>query len=817
MSAYRNPSRFGSDLPTKISGIVFWGTVLIGLLIAFMVLRNKEHDLTRQYHSNAKILQIVIADSLAYSRGAQFSDATRKELQKNIQPFCAVMHCDAIEVKRGNESFVYGDKKKEREGIFTQLLIHPVDSGFAPYPVEVAIYFPSLKQVLSTYRKFILLSVALLMMVFGLILQFILQHLLTHPFADMVTTAQRFADGDNHLRFDEARNDEFGSLAKFINHALDSSAKHYAQLSIALARATASEAALFAENERIEVTLSSLSEAVITTNANAVVEYLNPVAEKMTGWLLLEAQGQPVDRVISIVNEINHMPMPTPVHACLSSNTTIILAENAALSLRNGKTVAIEASVAPMRNHHGEVIGAVMVCLDVSHARRLALQLSHQASHDALTTLYNRGAFENQLKHLLSEMTETVSHALLYVDLDQFKIVNDTCGHTAGDELLRQLAQMLQECVRRSDILARLGGDEFGILLMNCDLPYALDVAEKIRCAVKEFRFAWLESVFEIGASIGVVEINADNANPASIMSLADLACYAAKDGGRNRVHLYEKTDDGLLQRHGEMHWTTIITQALALNHFVLFCQPICHVAHVATAVSHWEILVRMKTVDGQLILPGQFIAAAERYNKMHSIDRWVIYNTFAAIAQGYFPVMPHGQRSFAINLSGATLGDATILQFIQEAGHQFSIDYHEICFEITETVAIVNLSKATAFIKALKMLGCRFSLDDFGSGLSSFGYLKNLPVDFIKIDGGFVKDMVSDPIDCAMVEAINQIGHVMHIQTIAEWVENEATLVLLRRIGVDFAQGYHLGKPSPVVLNPEVAIKQSGISMQDF
>jgi diguanylate cyclase (GGDEF)-like protein/PAS domain S-box-containing protein len=804
MSAHSNPSRFGSDLPTKISGIVFWGTVLIGLLIAFMVLKNREHDLTQQYQSNAKILQIVIADSLAYSKDTQFSDTTRKELQQNIQPFCAVMHCDAIEVKRGSASFMYGDEKKGQDGIFTQMLIHPVYAGFASYPVEIGIYFPSLKQVLSSYRKFILLSVALLMMVFGLVLQFILQHLLTHPFAAMVTTAQQFADGDNHLRFDEARNDEFGSLAKFINHALDSSAKHYAQLSIALARATASEAALFAENERIEVTLSSLSEAVITTNADAVVEYLNPVAEKMTGWLLVEAQGQPLDRVISIVNELNHTTMTTPVHTCLTSNTTIILAENAALSLRNGKTVAIEASAAPMRNHHGEVIGAVMVCSDVSHARRLALQLSHQASHDALTNLYNRGAFENRLKHLLSGMMTDASHALLYVDLDQFKIVNDTCGHTAGDELLRQLAHILQECVRRSDILARLGGDEFGILLMNCDLQYAIEVAEKIRRAVKEFRFAWLESVFEIGASIGVVEINADNANPASIMSLADLACYAAKDGGRNRVHLYEKTDDGLLQRHGEMHWTTIITQALELNHFILFCQPICHVARDTTAVSHWEILVRMKADDGGIILPGQFIAAAERYNKMQSIDRWVIYNTFAAIAQGCFPAMIDGQRTFAINLSGATLGDETILRFIQEIGKQFAIDYHEICFEITETVAIVNLSKATLFIKALKKLGCRFSLDDFGSGLSSFGYLKNLPVDFIKIDGSFVKDMVSDPIDCAMVEAINQIGHVMHIQTIAEWVENESTLVLLRQMGIDFAQGHYFGKPLPVVLIPE-------------
>lgn len=802
MAKQPDSSLFGSDLPTKISGIVFWGTVLIGLLIALMVLKNKQDELTRQYHDNAKILQIVIAKSLEYSPDAQFSDITRQNLVRNLQPFCTVIHCEEIEVTRGPVKFVFGDKKEGRTVISTRLLIHPVQPNFAPFTVETAISFPNMEQVLSVYRKVILLSIALLMMLLGLVLQIILQRLLTRPFSAMVATAQQFADGDSHIRFDEERNDEFGYLAKFINHALDSGSKHYEQLSNALARATASESALFAENERIEVTLSSLSEAVITTDAEAIIEYLNPVAEKMTGWQLTEAHGQPLDRIIGIINEITYEPMLTPVQKCLASNTTVILEENAALLLRDKQLIAIEASAAPMRNHAGEVIGAVMVCLDVSHARRLAVQLTYQASHDTLTNLYNRGAFENTLQKLLVDMPANIDHALLYIDLDQFKIVNDTCGHTAGDELLRQVSQILQGCIRQNDILARLGGDEFGILLMNCDLANAMDVAEKIRGEVKDFRFAWLENVFEIGVSIGVVKIHADIANPAIIMSLADLACYAAKDGGRNRVHLYEKTDDGLLQRHGEMHWTTIITQALELNRFVLYLQPIYAIADDVGGIYHWEILVRMKADDGTMILPGQFIPAAERYNKMHSIDRWVISNTFAAISQGCFPATTEKPRTFSINLSGATLGDDTILQFVQDAGKQFAIDYREICFEITETVAIINLSKATAFIKALKKLGCRFSLDDFGSGLSSFGYLKNLPVDFIKIDGGFVKDMASDPIDRAMVEAINQIGHVMNIQTIAEGVESKATLVLLRQIGVDYAQGYHLGKPTPVVLH---------------
>ena len=801
MPGASNAPSFGSDLPTKISGIVFWGTVVIGLIIAFTVLKNKEKELIKQYYNNSKILQMVIEKSLDYAPDTEFSELTRNDLKHNLQPFRDVINCDAIEVQHDNISFLYGVKKPAQDAIATQLFIHPVRHGLSPYSVKTVIYFPSLEHVLSQYRKLILLSIALLMMVFGLILQLILQRLLTRPFANMVATAKGYAEGDSQLRFDDQRNDEFGFLAKFINQALTSSAKHHEQLENALKRATASESALFGEKERIEVTLSSLSEAVITTNAEEIVEYLNPVAEKMTGWRLQEARGEPLDQVISIIDEITLQAMSNPVPACLSSNTTIVLGENAALSLRDGKIIAIEASAAPMRNNRGEVIGAVMVCLDVSNARQLAWQLSHQASHDVLTSLHNRRAFESQLNRLLHDMTSNDSHVLLYIDLDQFKIVNDTCGHTAGDELLRQLAQVLHDCVRRNDILARLGGDEFGVLLVNCDLQSAAEIAEKIRHAVKEFRFAWLGSVFEIGASIGVVEINIANLNPAIIMSSADLACYAAKDAGRNRVHIYEKTDDGLLKRHGEMHWTTLITQALEQDRFVLFHQPICEIATDTGTIHHWEVLIRMKAEDGTLIPPGQFIAAAERYNKMHSIDRWVIYHTFLAIAQGHFPAT--ARRLIAINLSGATLGDETALQFIQQSAEKFAIDYREICFEVTETVAISNLTRATAFIKTLKKLGCCFSLDDFGSGLSSFGYLKNLAVDFIKIDGSFVKDMVSDPIDRAMVEAVNQIGHVMQIQTIAEWVEDEATLQLLRKIGIDFAQGYHLGHPT-MLIKPE-------------
>ncbi|MDA8225291.1 MAG: EAL domain-containing protein [Betaproteobacteria bacterium] len=788
-----------SNLPTKISGIVFWGTVLIGLLIAFIILKDKESELALQYRDNAKILQTVITKSLEYSGSPDFDETTRRDMEHNLQPFRNIIHYDAIEIRRGNRQFLFGRKSGNEDAIAAGLAIRPVYAHLAPYSVQTSIYFPSLQQLISTYRKWILLSIALLMMVFGLILQFILQRLLSQPFARMVHTAQQFADGDTAVRFDANRDDEFGFLSKFINRALDSRARQYAELMDALKRATQSEAALLAQKERMAVTLNSLSEAVISTDARGVVDYLNPVAEKMTGWPLEEARGHAVLEVVTLIDEISRLALPNPVTECLQQNTTVHLAENAALLLRDDHLVSVDAAAAPMRNADGEVVGTVMVCSDVSHTRRLAMQLSHQVSHDSLTNLVNRSAFEQRLDALLDEIRPPDTHALLYIDLDQFKVVNDTCGHTAGDELLRQLAQVLLECIRRSDVLARLGGDEFGILLINCDLAGAIETAEKIRQAVKDFRFAWIGSVFEIGASIGVVEINADNLNASTIMSSADLACYAAKDSGRNRVHVYEKTDDVLLQRHGEMHWIGLIAQALEEGRFVLYQQPICALSDAAGEAHHWEILLRMRDGHGGIILPNFFVSAAERYNKMQRIDRWVIYNVFSALSAGAFGVGADGRRLLAINLSGSTLSDESVLAFIQDTGKSFGIDFSQICFEITETVAISNLSKATTFIRELKKLGCKFSLDDFGSGLSSFGYLKNLPVDFIKIDGSFVKDMVTDPIDRAMVDAITEIGHVMKIKTIAEWVEDEATLALLTDMGVDFAQGYHLGRPAEV------------------
>ena len=430
---------------------------------------------------------------------------------------------------------------------------------------------------------------------------------------------------------------------------------------------------------------------------------------------------------------------------------------------------------------------------DIKHAER---NLNYQATHDPLTNLNNRLAFELDLdKSLENAQIKKVNSILLYIDLDQFKIVNDTCGHIAGDELLRQISTTFSDSIRDSDSLARLGGDEFGIILNNCDIAHGRSIAEKILAAINRFRFLWSDNSFEIGASIGMVPISSKSDSGVSLLSKADIACYAAKDSGRNRVQIYQFNDE-IEKRQDEMMWASRIPTALAENRFILFAQLIKPIATHITH-SHYEILIRLQDEEGKMVPPGAFIPAAERYGIMNSMDMWVIQTAFEMLGQ-HNTQNPQAPIQIAINLSGQSIGNENLLEYVPALMKQHQIDPKLITFEITETSAIANLSIAMEFIKEVKSLGCKFSLDDFGSGLSSFAYLKNMPVDFLKIDGSFVKDILEDPIDEAMVQSINQIGHVMKIQTIAEFVENTDIEKRLMEIEVDFAQGYGIEKPRP-------------------
>ena len=427
-------------------------------------------------------------------------------------------------------------------------------------------------------------------------------------------------------------------------------------------------------------------------------------------------------------------------------------------------------------------------------------RLSYQAAHDTLTCLPNRREFELRVERaLVGAREQHQTHTLCYLDLDQFKVVNDTSGHVAGDELLRQLAVLLQGKLRDRDTLARLGGDEFGVLLENCSLEQAQPIAEELRQMVKEFRFVWHDKPFVIGVSIGLVAITHESENLSALFSCADAACYAAKDRGRNRVHVYVEEDIELARRHGEMEWVGRITRAMEENRLRLYVQPIMPLFPSDSADVHYEMLLRMLDDDGQVILPMAFIPAAERYNLMTSIDRWVISAAFSIFHQLFSAVTGGVKTICTVNLSGHTLCDEHFLDFVERQFILNQVPYASICFEITETAAITNLTEAIEFIRALKAKGCKFSLDDFGSGLSSFTYLKNLPVDYLKIDGAFVKDMETDPMDRAMVESINHIGHVMGLKTIAEFVESEQIMEHLKAIKVDYVQGDWIKSPQPL------------------
>jgi len=560
------------------------------------------------------------------------------------------------------------------------------------------------------------------------------------------------------------------------------------------------EEALFREKESAQITLQSIGDGVVTTNAEARVQYLNPVAEELTGWQLDDAVTMPIDEIFRGFHEETCEPMENPVSVSMRRNRSIKSTRPILLIRRDGNQLYIESTAAPIRDASGNVTGGVLVFHDVSEARDLNNRLNFNKSHDALTLLINREEFERRLERALkSAKAEETSYAVLHMDLDQFKIINDACGHAAGDELLTQLSVLLKSKIRWRDTLARLGGDEFGVLVESSTLEETMKIAEALREAVNEFRFVWDDRTFRLGVSIGVVPVIAINEDVAALVSAADSACTAAKEAGRNRVYAYEETDIHLMRRRKEMQWAARLTTALEENRFELYRQTIQPLQSGMDSGAHYELLLRMKDESGDMISPALFIAAAERYGITPSIDRWVISHAFRWL------VSEADERErlslCSINLSGQSLTDEKFLPFVIDQFQTSGLQGHQICFEITETAAIASYSQANRFIHALKDLGCKFALDDFGTGLSSFGYLKHFPVDYLKIDGSFVKEILHDPIDREMVRSINEIGHLTGKLTIAEFAENAEIITMLRGMGVDFAQGYGIDKPKPVLL----------------
>jgi diguanylate cyclase (GGDEF)-like protein/PAS domain S-box-containing protein len=553
------------------------------------------------------------------------------------------------------------------------------------------------------------------------------------------------------------------------------------------------------ERSRALATLQSINEGVITTDKRGRIDYMNESAERLTGTTSLQAVGHALEEIVSLVDESDRKSLADPVRQSLATGTRVNLGRKALLLSRgSGEEYSIELSVSPLRNPNQEVTGAVIVLHDVSEQRGLARQMSYQASHDALTGLVNRREFERRLQEALdAARSGPATHILCYLDLDRFKVVNDSCGHVAGDNMLREVAGLLKDAVRDSDTVARIGGDEFAMLLIGCPLEKARQIADDVCRAVTDYRFVWKDKIFNIDVSIGLVEIGRESGNAEEVMSAADSACYVAKQRG-GHVHVYSAHDEAVARHRGEIHWLQKLQGALKENRFELYSQPIVPVTAETIDGPAFEVLVRLKDETGQDVSPSEFLRAAERYRLMTLVDRWVVQTTLAALGRGALTV--DKDRSIAINISGQTLGDTQFLEFVVDCFDRSGVAPDQVCFEVTENSVITNIEHARRFIGVLHGMGCKFALDDFGRGLGSFSNLKNLTMDFLKIDGSFMRNLARDSVNQAMVAAMIKLARTLNFKVIAEQVEDEGALEAARKMGVDYVQGFIIARPQPLL-----------------
>lgn len=563
---------------------------------------------------------------------------------------------------------------------------------------------------------------------------------------------------------------------------------------------------LFQEKELAQVTLQSIGDGVITTDAKGEIQSLNPVAERLMGYEAVEVQGRPITEVFRVLDENTLEPAENLVAQTLERGQRHTLTTSSNLLIaRDGKEYAIDESVAPICSREGEVVGVVLVFRDVTQARQRSHQLTQQARYDSLTGLINRREFERCLEDaILSARTQNQEHSLCFVDLDRFKQVNDTCGHSAGDELLRQIGTLLPQKVRKTDLVARLGGDEFGILLYQCSLEQALHLAQGLCDSVEEVRFCWQDQVFTIGASIGLVRVTTDSPNLMEVLDAADAACYIAKDQGRGQVHVHQVTDQEQAQQRGQKRWAIRVQQALEQNQFQLYAQQVIPLQERDRLRGYSEILLRL--VDqGDLVTPGTFIPAAERSNLMPHLDRWVIQSLLGRLNECYGAKLKPAvclcnldHPLYSINLSSSTLNDGRFIPFLREQLAQVQVPPQTLCFEIAEGAAIANLGETVKLIHAIRDLGCRLALDNVGISLSSLHYLKMLPVHYLKISGELIENLEHDPVALAVVKAIHQIAQTLNMQTIAGCVTSASMQQRVTELGIDYAQGYAIAKPHP-------------------
>ncbi len=547
--------------------------------------------------------------------------------------------------------------------------------------------------------------------------------------------------------------------------------------------------------------LESLSDAIVTTDEAGVIEFMNSAAATLTGTNADFAVGKALSDIVELVDDEDATAAArgTGSHAAAPAGEFAPVSRRALLlSHRSGAESAVEVSTTPIRSDALEITGSVLLMRDVTEQRGITRQMSYQATHDALTGLINRGEFERRLAEANDSAHRGEGHHVLcYLDLDRFKIVNDTSGHLAGDSMLREVAKLLRDAVRDSDFVGRLGGDEFGMLLVGCPLEKARQIADDVCRSVGEYRFIWKDKLFNIGVSVGLVEISRESGTTEDLLSAADAACYVAKKEGAGRVSVYSARDEARARQTGEIQWLQRLQSALKENRFQLYQQTIVPAYADDGTGPRMEVLVRMTDEQGNQVLPAEFMRAAERHKLMRLVDRWVVQTTFTAVGRGV--IVLTDRHTIAINISAQTLGDPQFLEFVVECLDRTGALPTQICFEISEAAVIANLEHARRFVGVLHGMGCQFAIDDFGSGVASFSNLKNLPLDYLKIDGSLTQNLARDSVNQAMVTAMIKLARSLKFKVIAEQVEEASAADIVRRIGVDFLQGYAIGRPKPL------------------
>ena len=786
------PPFIQNSLPTKIAGIVFWGMALIGMLAAGLLLNGQAQEQLTRNTSNALQLAQRIGETLERHPAPLLLQTNRVRLLQMTESMRKTLGFEALELTDASDALSFGELHPAQFVVTLALPIRAMQPGHLPRDIQVTVYFRNPNESVFEQRKNILLGIGLVIIVFGFILQQILQRLLSQPFANMVACATQSADGNIDARFDESRSDEFGFLAKFINRALDSLMQQQTQLQATLARARQSEAALFREKERAEVTLYSITDAVITTSATTHIQYMNPAAERLTGWSNKEAHDLPLAAVIQIMHEISGEPLPDPMQVCLRNNAAETLAQHGVLLRRDGTQVAIETSAAPMCNDQDDVFGAVIVFQDVRHMRQLTRQLSYQASHDALTDLPNRILLNDRLSQAIAAALREPGQqgVLMELDLDHFKEINDTLGHPAGDEILRQVSQRLSKTLRGSDTLARLGGDEFAILLPGVQdgRTAAARVAQLVLDSFAE-PFFYLDNEMYLGAGIGIVLFPEHGKDTIALMSRADVAMYDAKHKDVGFL-FYDLANDPNTQK--KLHLSSELRHALERNEFILHYQPQIDIR--SGSIYGVEALIRWHHPERGLISPDEFIPHAESTGLINPITEWVIRTALEQCQQWHSAGL---ELQVAVNVSARSFLDP---KFVDKVGRL--LGEHSACaparmeMEVTESVLMADIEHGARVLTQISNLGMAITIDDFGTGYSSLAYLKKLPITSIKVDKSFVLNMAHDDNDAVIVRSIIDLAHNLGYKVVAEGVEDRDILDFLAILGCDFAQGYHIARP---------------------